>query len=263
MQTLNKFCITLLMTMLFSLSAFAQEETVTPVESIVNETEEVLEQVTETDSEETINTEVSNLDDSVDTLVGDSLANQVEPNSDSTDESNAVDGISDLNDESKQAIIIDYVVLPGDTLSSLTEKHLTDPELWRRNAEINPELENFNYLEPGTTIRLITGYAEPEPEVEAHQAKVILKNNQVNKSVQRGDWTDVDQGENLYSGDGLRTLAESSAVIQFESENAEEQDTEASKNQVQIFENSRVYVTKEKSEENTKLMSVVLSQNQH
>jgi len=155
--------------------------------------------------------------------------------------SSALDSSSNTNEETNlQAIIIDYTVQTGDTLSSLSNEYLGDSSLWRKNAEINPELENFNVLEPGSTIRLITGYAEPEPEVIASQATIVLKSNQVNKSLQGGDWSDATQGEEIFSGDGLRTLRESSALLEFSNE-----DETQESDQVQVYENSVIFIREE------------------
>jgi len=96
---------------------------------------------------------------------------------------NSASNESSTDADNKQAIIIDYIVQEGDTLSSLTQQYLGDSLLWKLNEQINPELPNVNYLKPGTSIRLITGYSEPEPEVVASQATIVLKSNQVNKSL--------------------------------------------------------------------------------
>jgi len=143
--------------------------------------------------------------------------------------------------EKQQAIIIEYQVQEGDTLSDLTLRYLDDPNLWRLNAEVNPELTNFNYLKPGSTIRLITGYEAIEPEVMAAQAKIEVIANEVGKSIQRSDWLDAKTGDELQPNDGVRTLEASSAVLIFI------EDT-GSESRVQMSENSRVFVSTEKEE---------------
>lgn len=156
---------------------------------------------------------------------------------------NSASNESSTDADNKQAIIIDYIVQEGDTLSSLTQQYLGDSLLWKLNEQINPELPNVNYLKPGTSIRLITGYSEPEPEVVASQATIVLKSNQVNKSLQGGDWSDAVQGEDIFSGDGLRTLRESSALLEFG-----DKETETEKDQVQVYENSVIFLREEKLE---------------
>jgi len=50
---------------------------------------------------------------------------------------------TEADSDLKQAIIIEYLVQDGDTLSELTTRYLGDPTLWQLNADINPELDNF------------------------------------------------------------------------------------------------------------------------
>ncbi len=145
------------------------------------------------------------------------------------------------SEQKQQAIIIEHSVQQGDTLSSLTEQFLGDSNLWSLNAEINPQLSNFNYLKPGSMIRLITGYEIIEPEVEAAQAKIEIIANEVGKSLQRSDWLDAKTGDELQPNDGVRTQAASSAVLIFV------EDT-GSESRIQISENSRLFISNEKQE---------------
>jgi len=148
---------------------------------------------------------------------------------------------TEADSDLKQAIIIEYLVQDGDTLSELTTRYLGDPTLWQLNADINPELDNFDYLKPGSKIRLITGYEVIEPEVEAAQAEIEIISNEVGKSLQRSDWQEAKTGDELQPNDGVRTQDKSSAVIIFV-------ENTGSQSRVQISENSRLFISNEKKE---------------
>lgn len=154
-------------------------------------------------------------------------------NSENTDHSQAI------SSNNNQAIIIDYEVHDGDTLSSLTEKYLGDSSLWRINADLNPQLANINELEPGTTIRLISAYQQSKEEVEAAQAIVEIISNKVNKSLQRGEWQNVSGGDELKPKDGIRTQENSSAVLVFDNIS-----------RVQMTEFSQVFLRERETQEN-------------
>lgn len=147
----------------------------------------------------------------------------------------------EIDEQKQQAIIIEHIVQDGDTLSGLTRQYLGDANLWSLNAEVNPEIENFDYLKPGSMIRIITGYEAIEPEVEAAQAKIEIIANEVGKSLQRSDWLDAQTGDELQPNDGVRTQAESSAVLIFV------EDT-GSESRIQMSENSRLFISNEKQE---------------
>jgi len=80
-----------------------------------------------------------------------------------------------------------------------------------------------------------------EPEVIAVQAKIEIIANEVDKSLQRGDWLDAETGDELNPNDGVKTQANSSAVLIFI------EDT-GSESKVQISENSRLFITSEKQD---------------
>ena len=149
--------------------------------------------------------------------------------------------LKENQEQKQQAIIIEHIVQEGDTLSDLTNQYLGDANLWLLNAEINPEISNFDYLKPGSMIRLITGYEVIEPEVEAAQAKIEIIANEVGKSIQRSDWLDAATGDELQPNDGVRTQAASSAVLIFV-------ENTGSESRVQISENSRLFISNEKQE---------------
>jgi hypothetical protein len=66
-----------------------------------------------------------------------------------------------------------YVVQPGDTLWGLSERFLNNPWYWPKIWSYNPDLDNPNWIRPGTRIRFYPGATEqievqpePEPDLE-------------------------------------------------------------------------------------------------
>jgi len=94
-------------------------------------------------------------------------------------------------------------------------------------------------LEPGSTIRLITGYEELEPEVEAAQATIEIISNEVGKSFQRGEWVDAVTGDELKPNDGVKTQASSSAVLTFDATS-----------RVQMTENTQIFLSEQEKKDN-------------
>ncbi len=62
-----------------------------------------------------------------------------------------------------------YTVQPGDTLWTLSQRFLNNPWYWPKVWSYNPELDNPNWIRPGTVIRFYPGAQQPivvekEPE---------------------------------------------------------------------------------------------------
>jgi hypothetical protein len=61
-----------------------------------------------------------------------------------------------------------YAVQPGDTLWGLSQRFLNNPWYWPKIWSYNPQLDNPNWIRPGTVLRFYPGQAvEEEPEQEA------------------------------------------------------------------------------------------------
>lgn len=122
-------------------------------------------------------------------------------------------------DENLQPIIESYVVREGDTLSKLARKHLGSDAIWNTNVEVNPDLIDPDLIVPGQVINIVTGYELPAPiveEVEVYQAVIEKVFNIVEKNVKRSDWSGALEGDRLFPLDAVRTLSESSAVLEFD-----------------------------------------------
>lgn len=124
-------------------------------------------------------------------------------------------------DENLRPIVESYVVQEGDTLAKLARKHLGPDALWNTNVAVNPDLTEPDVIKPGQVINIITGYEQPAPvvavqEVEVYQAAIEKIFNIVEKNVKRSDWRGATEGDRLFPQDAVRTLANSSAVLQFD-----------------------------------------------
>lgn len=116
-------------------------------------------------------------------------------------------------------IVESYVVKQGDTLANLARKHLGPDAAWNTNIAVNPDLSDPNSIQPGQVVNIITGYEPPAPvveEVEVYQAVIEKIFNIVEKNVKRSDWSGATEGDELFPLDAVRTLEDSSAVLQFD-----------------------------------------------
>ena len=124
-------------------------------------------------------------------------------------------------DENLRPIVESYVVREGETLAILARRHLGPEALWNTNVAVNPDLPDPNVIKPGQVINIITAYEQPAPvvaveEVEVYQAIIEKIFNVVEKNVKRSDWRGAIEGDRLFPFDAVRTLANSSAVLQFD-----------------------------------------------
>jgi len=59
-----------------------------------------------------------------------------------------------------------YTVMPGDTMWDLSARFLNNPWYWPKIWSYNPELDNPNWIQPGTRIRFYPGGSEGPVQVE-------------------------------------------------------------------------------------------------
>ncbi|MBT8083864.1 MAG: LysM peptidoglycan-binding domain-containing protein [Woeseia sp.] len=124
-------------------------------------------------------------------------------------------------DEDLLPVVESYVVKRGDTLAKLARRHLGPDAAWNTNVAVNPDLPEPDKIEPGQVINIITGYERPAPVVpvkkpEVYQAAIEKIYNIVEKNVKSSDWSGAAEGDRLFPLDAVRTLENSSAVLQFD-----------------------------------------------
>ena len=124
-------------------------------------------------------------------------------------------------DENLRPIVESYVVRQGDTLAKLARRHLGPEAAWNTNVAVNPDLPDPNIIKLGEVINIITGYEQPAPvvaveEVAVYQAVIEQIFNVVEKNVERSNWSGAIEGDRLFPLDAVRTLENSSAVLQFD-----------------------------------------------
>ena len=124
-------------------------------------------------------------------------------------------------DENLLPIIESYVVKEGDTLAKLARMHLGPEAAWNTNVAVNLDLPDPNIIKLGQVINIITGYEQPAPvvavePVPVYQAVIDQIFNVVEKNVERSDWSGAIEGDRLFPLDAVRTLENSSAVLQFD-----------------------------------------------
>lgn len=103
-----------------------------------------------------------------------------------------------------------HVVQPGDTLESLTAKHLGDALLWRENWKLNPQLKDPHALFPGQRILIIVRRRLHTAEIKGLSRKVESKPHP------EPAWIPAKVGELLKERDGIRTYEKSSADLGFD-----------------------------------------------
>lgn len=131
----------------------------------------------------------------------------------------AAQEISDVREE--------YVVVEGDTLRGITKRFLGTELLWRENWRLNPQIADPDKLRIGERLMIITSRT-----IEAERAAISEVVREVDKTLQNRPWTDALVGDELGERDGIRTLSESSATLQFNNET-----------QLRLDEYSQVFLT--------------------
>jgi hypothetical protein len=104
----------------------------------------------------------------------------------------------------------EHVVAPGETLWTITEKYLGDQTLWRENWALNPQIADPNKLRIGQRLKVIK-----ERRISARTAEVLEVAHEVEKNLQRSDWKPATRGDDLAARDGVRTMRNASAALQF------------------------------------------------
>lgn len=108
---------------------------------------------------------------------------------------------------------VEHVVEPGDTLERITKKYLGTDFLWRENWKLNPQIKNPHMLRIGQRLKVIKTRT-----IEAQRALVKNIVAEVDKSAKTEGWVDAVDGDEIGASEGVRTLADSSANLEFNAE---------------------------------------------
>lgn len=108
-----------------------------------------------------------------------------------------------------------YVVQPGDTISHITYRLLGDVTFWEDNWKLNPQVRDPDRLRIGQVLQIIT-----ERKVIAESARVVEAVNRTEKLIRESDWERAAVGDELASGNGLRTRENSTAELRFNAESS-------------------------------------------
>jgi murein DD-endopeptidase MepM/ murein hydrolase activator NlpD len=103
-----------------------------------------------------------------------------------------------------------HIVRPGDTLEQITARYLGSARLWRRNAQLNPDIADPNHLTPGQRIRIYVPRQRGTPA-----AQVTKLSRKVEAQASPIPWEDARLGDLLIERDGVRTYPKSSAEMAF------------------------------------------------
>ena len=108
-----------------------------------------------------------------------------------------------------------YVVKSGDTISHITHRLLGDSTFWEDNWKLNPQVRDPDKLRIGQVLQIIV-----ERKVIAQSARVVQAVNQTEKMLQKPRWEHAAVGDELGSGQGLRTRENSTAELRFNAESS-------------------------------------------
>ena len=108
-----------------------------------------------------------------------------------------------------------YVVKPGDTISRITHNLLGDAYFWRDNWALNPQVKDPDKLRIGQVLQIIS-----KRKIIAESARVTEAINRTEKMLAPPEWQPAKTGDQLDSGDGLRTRRNSTAELRFNSESS-------------------------------------------
>ena len=104
----------------------------------------------------------------------------------------------------------EHIVVAGENLEIITKKYLGDGSLWRENWRLNPGVQNPHKLRIGQRLKVIK-----ERRITVQSAEIRTISNRVEKNLQRSDWKAASRGDDLQPQDGVRTLGNASAQLQF------------------------------------------------
>ncbi|MCP4659165.1 MAG: LysM peptidoglycan-binding domain-containing protein, partial [bacterium] len=121
-----------------------------------------------------------------------------------------------------------HVVTPADSLWSLAERYLHDPNRWVEIWQLNPDIVDPDFLLPGQRVRLPGTAPEPpppeppppeppppEPSPERPLAVVSRLAERVEEQLLPDPWRASGVGNPLESGHAMRTFERSSAELAF------------------------------------------------
>jgi hypothetical protein len=103
-----------------------------------------------------------------------------------------------------------HIVRPGETLEQITARYLGSSELWKKVAQLNPDIADPNKLRPGQRVRIFLPRRQG-----AAAAQVSQLSRKVETQPSPIPWEDARLGDLLVERDGVRTYPRSSAEMAF------------------------------------------------
>lgn len=103
-----------------------------------------------------------------------------------------------------------HIVRLGETLEALASRYLGSSQLWRRLAQLNPDVADPDLIEPGQRIRVLV----PRRATLA-VAQIEKVSRRVEEQPQPNPWVEARPGDLLAERDAVRTYPRSSAVMEF------------------------------------------------
>lgn len=103
-------------------------------------------------------------------------------------------------------------VQPGDTLWSLSQRYLQDPKRWNELLEYNSIPGDPTIALPGKT--LLVPKELIKEDLRSAELEVVVR-EVLSRRKDTADWKDALVQDELFHGDGLRTLADSRARVRF------------------------------------------------
>ena len=103
-----------------------------------------------------------------------------------------------------------HFVRLGETLEALAARYLGSSQLWKRLAELNPDITDPDLIEPGQRIRVLVPRRAALPV-----AQVERVSRKVEEQPQPHPWIEARAGDLLAERDAVRTYPRSSAVMEF------------------------------------------------
>ncbi len=102
-----------------------------------------------------------------------------------------------------------YIVRPGDTIISITERYLGAGDRWAENWRLNPQVDDPHKIAPGQRLKVLLGEDLPR-----RSARVVQLSRRVEKNPAPLAWSKASHNDLLLQRDGVRTQASSSAELE-------------------------------------------------